>query len=313
MQSAATSGESSKNVILISNWDTQGLYPKNRPSFFETKLVETWDLPGEWEAAIAQISFPTTWHNFHADRTVEFFFLELSTKVEQRGQFIIPKGYYKSPNEVGQYIADQVNYGLRKGRALLSSVEFKYDARTRRSLLVTKNVVLTLKEMMNKDNMLEILGFELEQSRSKAKVDEEITVLKKRFPDSLEDIERFENAGLTQQIFATSKTWVFWPDIPFASEPAKEFGAFNEMFIYTDFIKETNIGSTRAPVIGMLPIADATHSQQKVVSFQQLIWIPVAKSRIDTIRLMLADEEGAEITLHSGLVIAHIMLRRKMY
>ena len=309
-----TQQTSSKQCILMSNWDTKrGEYPNNRPSNFETKLIDAWTLHGEWEATISQLSFPRTWHNFHEERTLEYNFLEMSTQIKGDGRFTIPKGYYKSPDSVLTYIVAQINYGFRKNKAYSTSVDYRYDKRIRNSTIIAKGVLLIMKEnRKTADNMFQLLGFNGLKPSDKKEIEEHIISLKTRFPLSGDSIDNLLNMHLKEKNLNESETNIFWAEIPTMSQPARQFEEFSELFIYMDFVRESNIGNTRAPFMAMVPLVDDSDSNdQTMVTFNPLIWIPVAKSRISTIRILLADEEGSEINLHDGMVIANITLRRR--
>ena len=58
------------NIVLPSNWETNGLYPENRPSHYKTRLVEKIILTGDWEAAMSRISFPVNWENIRLSGTL---------------------------------------------------------------------------------------------------------------------------------------------------------------------------------------------------------------------------------------------------
>ena len=58
------------NIVLPSNWVTNGLYPENRPSHYKTRLVEKIILTGDWEAAMSRISYPQNWENIRLSGTL---------------------------------------------------------------------------------------------------------------------------------------------------------------------------------------------------------------------------------------------------
>ena len=58
------------NIVLPSNWVTNGLYPENRPSHYKTRLVEKIILTGDWEAAMSRISYPVNWENIRLSGTL---------------------------------------------------------------------------------------------------------------------------------------------------------------------------------------------------------------------------------------------------
>ena len=229
---------SSRQCILMSNWDTKrGEYPNNRLSNFETKVIDAWNLSGEWEATISQLSFPTTWHNFHEERTMEYYFLEMSTQIIGEGKFIIPKGYYKSPESVLSYIVTKINYGFRKDKAYSTSVDYRYDKRIRNSVIITKGVLLIIRENRNTaDNMLQLLGFKGLKPIDKKEIEEHTISLKSKFLLSGNSIDNMMNIQLNEKNLNESETNIFWTEFPTVSQPARQFEVFSELFIYMDFV-----------------------------------------------------------------------------
>ena len=47
--------------------------PRNEPNLFETELTKPLDLPGEWDVALINISFPHNWKNLH--KSYQYFLL----------------------------------------------------------------------------------------------------------------------------------------------------------------------------------------------------------------------------------------------
>ena len=39
--------------------------PRNKPNLYETELAKPLDLPGEWDVALINISYPHNWTNLH--------------------------------------------------------------------------------------------------------------------------------------------------------------------------------------------------------------------------------------------------------
>ena len=115
MQSAATSPDSSKNVISFSKMDTLGLNPKNQPSHLETRHVVTWDLVGELEEAIP-IPLRDT------DRKVKYSFMDMSTKVTHSRELTIPSGYYYSPSQVCDYMTDHLLHMCRHSQFPMTNI-----------------------------------------------------------------------------------------------------------------------------------------------------------------------------------------------
>ena len=59
-------------VLLLSNVKGN---PRNKPNLYETKLAKPLDLPGEWDVALIDISYPHNWTNW--DKSYQYFLLRL--------------------------------------------------------------------------------------------------------------------------------------------------------------------------------------------------------------------------------------------
>ena len=66
-------------VLLPSNVKSN---PRNKPNLYETELAKPLDLPGEWDLALINISYPHNWTNL--DKAYPFFLLrrQFDTKDE---------------------------------------------------------------------------------------------------------------------------------------------------------------------------------------------------------------------------------------
>ena len=51
--------------------------PRNKPSLYETELAKPLDLPGEWNVALINISYPHNWTNL--DKSYQYFLLRFNT------------------------------------------------------------------------------------------------------------------------------------------------------------------------------------------------------------------------------------------
>ena len=72
-------------VLLPSNVKSN---PRNKPNLYETELSKPLDLPGEWDVALINISYPHNWTNL--DKSYPFFLLRRQFDTEDKPSHFVP-------------------------------------------------------------------------------------------------------------------------------------------------------------------------------------------------------------------------------
>ena len=72
-------------VLLPSNVEGN---PRNKPNLYETELAKPLDLPGEWDVALINISYPHNWTNL--DKFYPFFLLRRQLDTEDEPSNFVP-------------------------------------------------------------------------------------------------------------------------------------------------------------------------------------------------------------------------------
>lgn len=94
------------------------IYPGNTTASFTVPLPKPIHLEGEWECALAQITYPRTWLNMYREYFKVFFKLPLKSGVMDFDYtYTIPDGYYKSSADIIRAIVhekDQIWTFLRE-------------------------------------------------------------------------------------------------------------------------------------------------------------------------------------------------------
>jgi hypothetical protein len=293
-------------AILPSNWDKTGLYPKNRPSSYVTQLIEPWELPGEWEASIIDISYPATWRNI-----TETFVTEVTCWIKKpeskgmMGTIRIPKGTYKTPKELMDYITPQINKVFTR-MGSYARFFYEYDQRTKESKMYTRDAKIYIKAD-KKNPIFPSLGFtpatEDELKEFKKDADKDF--------DSANAMEIVNHCDDAVPRLYYVNYYLLQDGVELVGKHTSEIKPFNHMYVYTDVIQDTNVGGTRAQVFGLAPIYSAEMDTQILYTFPISTWIPVNRQKIDTIQIHIADDEGNEIIFESGVVIVRMIVRRK--
>ena len=59
--------------------------PRNKPYLYETELSKPMDLPGEWDVALINVSYPHNWENL--DKSYSYFILRLKKSDETKSKY----------------------------------------------------------------------------------------------------------------------------------------------------------------------------------------------------------------------------------
>ena len=59
--------------------------PQNKPYLYETELSKPMDLPGEWDVALINSSYPHNWENL--DKSNSYFIFRLNKPDETKSEF----------------------------------------------------------------------------------------------------------------------------------------------------------------------------------------------------------------------------------
>lgn len=301
-------------AILPSNSDIRKEYPENRPSKYTTKLQTPWLLSGAWEAQILDVSFPYNFYNIPDHHRVKFQFVNESDFEIHDHHCNIPPGFYKSVEEILEILCYEINQ-YAKSKNIAGEITYHVNKRTQRSYLVQNfGFLFLLYERVTFDFIAKRLGYgflpegEIENlSNGGGKLGElNNPALVKVYADNFKRRLRFMGD-------AREKTAILWRNTPLVAETEPDLPLFRHMYLYTDIIQNTNIGSTSAPVFGRCPVSNLTHrtGEQVEYSFPNDTWIPINKPVIETILIYLADETGLEYSFASGEVIVRLIVRRK--
>ena len=187
------------------------------------------NLSESWELGLSEILYPNTWYNIDTNQCFIYY---------QRGALkfvaVLPAGYYQQP----QYVVRQILQEMRRefqarNKALVSKgvltkpIDFLFN------LTYNSQALLTTMSIQHKDEapMVE------HKRKGNMQPDVVVTLL-----DELSSVLGFQ------------KTW--YREIgECTSESVANVDTVNAIYVYCDVIKHRTVGHTRAPLIGVLPVA----------------------------------------------------------
>jgi len=286
----------SKLVILESNWDVQEIYKENEPNSFVTKFFDPLVFDGSWEVAISEISYPLYLQNYSKTDLVVMEWKKLgdvrmdpvaARKIIEMTEYdvSIPAGYYSSPQKLGdRFITEFIAAKrIRKPKEEPKDLFFEYNFKTARSTFIAKdhNYAIT-SDGPEPSLFFPALGFTASESK-----------VMKPLPWS-RDVK--EHISVQHN---SSKTAPLPPKLT----------TYHMMKIYLDCIEDTIVGNTLTHELATVTIPDGQEGQI-FASFGNLNYVPLNKTKLETIKMECRDTEGQLFPLYGGHVHASFHFRR---
>lgn len=82
------------------------------------------------------------------------------------------------------------------------------------------------------------------------------------------------------------------------------------LFIYTDIIKEHFVGDRSTRLLRVVPLSKGNFERLGHVSFTQPIYYPVRSCKIETINILMCDENGSQVKFKSGRTFISLHFRK---
>ncbi|XP_070515047.1 uncharacterized protein [Cardiocondyla obscurior] len=304
--------ENQFHVVLQSN---SSMRHYNKTSSFTTKLPQTIALHGEWEVALTEIQFPSTFVHLKKEDNILHFIDFVPTKFLHRGEALpktkeyeIPNGMYKDIHE----LCDELNKASKEVKS-----HFYFEAEPRNALRVCFSLTChendtekcRLSHGVNmSDNLYRILGISSAAGIQKdSLLVEQITLI---HHNKLRLYKQyFLKFGLRDEEGKRAVSSLC------ANEPfSLARGIPNKMFVYCDICEPYVVGDVRAPLLRVVPIechgSDYIYGASQVKYFSPLQYIPLRQTNFRRIEINIKDELGERIPFLSGTLIVTLHFRR---
>ena len=274
-------------------------YPNNTITQYKTKLQTTIELTGEWEVALAEMTFPKSWFTIPKHGAKFAFTCQLDPidaqsipdflkninfpPLEQEVELEISGGYYKTIHDIvsqmnhaiTRILSDRLSYPIfnEKGDHVYKPLDeekwpkMKYSEVNRKA-----TVVLHPETSMKFDNYLAIvLGY-----------------------GNNPIINRNEESRAID-----------------GSNVSDLYGGIHNVYVYTDVIEHIPVGDTEAP---LLTIVETPGKYGDVIqkSFKPLRYMRVQKTCFDTIEIDIRNVFGESVPFKSGIVVVMLHFRRAL-
>ena len=283
-------------VTLASNVTSN---KRNRPFAFETALAKPLDLPGEWEVALIDLSYPHNWTNLdktyhvviltvpveNADDVIEIddvreFEKEIATvlaseqgipQMQGRRCFNIPAGNYTE-----QDIVKQINDQIHRVNQLTEN-NITYNENTHK-VTFTQNTKYAL-AVYSHHSILQLLGLSKQTTT--------ITYTGKK---NVEYLILEPNKHITSQLTAHIKR-------------------LTSIFVYSDLVELSLVGDSQSALLGYCPI-QSKFGEQGYWCFNPPYYVRVREKYINTITIELCTDTGEAFPIEDGKVNCRLNFRR---
>jgi len=213
-------------------------HPGNTAAKFTTELPSAIELNGDWEAGLAEITYPRSFCNVEDDEC----FVEVH---EWADEFLLtlPKGYYKSVSDVISTLTSQLG---RNDYA----ISFKYDAIT----LKTTMKVAPRKIVEMSPSLSHMLGFSTCSFRGDRQSDSVTTFESDLFPDSrLGSTSMYVYCDVIEPVVVGDSKVQLLRTLPFLDKPEAHQSFTNPLYVpvqkkHFDSIEVNIITDTGDPV-----------------------------------------------------------------
>lgn len=284
-------------VTLASNVSSN---KRNKPAAFETALAKPLELPGEWEVALIDLSYPHNWTNLEKkysvviltnphDESEEYKFppaqqleQEMATLFKQhnfpemmvKGVFDIQAGNYTVEDIVNQMKARV------KQIPILSNINITYDENTHKvTFTQDKEYVLGV---YYKDSILHLLG-----------LSKQTTPVQYKGSTQYEYLKLEPNKVLVSKLNAHIKR-------------------LTSIFVYSDIVELSLVGDSQSALLGYCPI-QSTFGEQGYWCFNPPYYVKVRERYINNIRIEMCTDTGDIFPIDDGRVYCRLNFRRIGY
>ena len=281
-------------VTLASNVKSN---KRNKPASFETDLAKPLDMPGEWEVALIDLSYPHNWTNLDkpyelvvmtsplvnaeeepSDQDDNQLTLDISKDLKGqlpgniKGRTIdIPAGNYKVEDIVNQ-IKTQINKISQ-----LKDNNITYNENTHKvTFTQTTDYYMAA---ISKNSILQLLG-----------LSKQTTTVPSEHLGPL-DLIKFE------------------ANKPKVSEITAHIKRLTSIFVYSDIVELSLVGDSQSALLGYCPI-QSKFGDQGYWCFNPPYYVKVREKYINTITIELCTDTGESFPIEDGKVNCRLNFRR---
>ena len=284
-------------VTLVSNVKSSA---RNKPADFETALARPLDLPGDWEVALIDISYPHNWAKL--DKPV--FFAILTDPTENIADMRLDNFEQKEHQDLYRSIISPQGLARMWVRNMFRLAPGNFTAQT-----ICDFIVLSLK-----DTVKDVIDPKVDFLEMTQRV--RFNQKKKYAIATFTESSILHILGLGKQTTRVDvpgkpsvEYLVFNVNEQVVSEQPPQLKRVTTMLVYSDIVELSLVGDTQAPILGSLPI-QSKFGDQAYWSFNPPYYVRLREKNISTITIQLCDDTGELFPIADGKVFCRLNFRR---
>jgi len=86
-------------------------------------------------------------------------------------------------------------------------------------------------------------------------------------------------------------------------------GGLDNLYMYTDIIREQYVGSTNTPLLRIINWSQTKTSGGIGIQFDRLYFCPLLTNNFDTIQIVIMDKQGREVMFNSGTCVVILQFK----
>ena len=261
-------------IILPSNVDD--IYGGNTIGTFKTKLPERVLLPGQWEVALTEISYPKHYYNIETNQTiiVSTFDYTLNYVLDE----IIPPGHYEIKN-----LAIYINRIVRRRLGLVNNV-----------------ISIKPPELKSRISKITLNTGEVTTSAHGTK---KLTLLMTR---NLGEVFGYREKEKDAMI--TIKNDKIEPKSVEAPEKPDSTAGFTSFYVYCDLVKHKIVGNVQVQHLRNVHIE--RDQDNPLISYNNPQYNPIVLNEFDSIEISIKNDMGNNVKFTSGKCILTLHFRK---
>ena len=284
-------------ITLASNVKSNA---RNKPHDFETTLAKPLDLPGDWEVALIDLSYPYRWTNLDKPLYVAI----LTNPTEDINDLVLDT--FTRPEDQDLYRALTSQQGLPRMwvRRLFRMPPGNYTVQDIADVILN-HVGNYLKDIKNPK-------ITINENTLKVKFEQDSKYAIATYTDN----SVLKILGLSKQtktIVTPGKPEVEYiileTDHSVTSELTPKLKRLTNMFVYSDIVELSLVGDTQAALLGYLPI-QSKFGDQAYWSFNPPYYVRLREKLINTITIQLCYDTGGSFSIEEGKIFCRLNFRR---
>ncbi|XP_067216285.1 uncharacterized protein [Linepithema humile] len=302
-------------LILPSN-SSMRYFPHNATTSFTTELPQPIHLHGEWEVALNEIQFPTTFlHINHVENVIRFVDIENGHETRKNGapltstEGVIPNGIYKNIEE----LISAINSSCKDANSHINlKLEDASGGKILFNITCDENKCNLIHHMNVSDNLLRILGcggaIPTPNNRLQTTHYTTLTATKPNSKDIF--TAPFIKLGFkTEQGVRAGSFYTVEPHGLLRGIPDK-------LFVYCDICEPYITGDVQTPLLRIVPVELQhyghyyAYGANQVKHFSVPHYIPLRQTYFRRIEIDIKDQFGKRIPFQSGTLTVTLHFRR---